>query len=879
MKYQDFVVRIGRMPEGRLKASVLRSPAGEGEASVTVPPWLEEALGASAGLDPDVDGSRAAGTSAQRDMKRRPREKLEEIALGRRLYELIFSGVVGRLWDQSLGAIGGRRDAGLRLRLQLDLAHAEFLADLPWEQMCRGDTDAYLSLDRRTPVLRHLEVAQPVQSQPLPASLKVLGVAAAPRELEFLDLATEKQKLEAGRAWRRWQLTFLAQPTVDQLRQALVAQGSHVLHFMGHGHFDPQAEEGALYFEDGKGGIAAWTGRELAATLTGLPALRLVVLNACQTAVSGSSGDNAYGGVAAALVRGGVVAVVAMQRPISDVAAIAFSSAFYRHLADGADLEEALTEGRQAIHTAKPATLEWSIPVLFSRTTDRGLFTRPEETAAWRRRAFAAALGFVLMFSVSVALLRGTLGGRPAYAVQLEQILATGVDGVNGRLVSVEILEDGKMRLHFSFDNRSDEGQLLGFDLKKTYLADEFGNAYEVKASSSLVPGGASLFETVPAGESRKYWMEFQAPLDGARRLHVELATPERSELKFMPFSVVLPEYPRELSPPSPPNPRLAESDAQALDVKLDNGRRDVASHVRQLEVSETGMRVTFDMWNRGSLPLQADFDPSRIELRDGRGNVLKPSRMGTFEQGRESDLRTGKLLRRAVRTRLFLEFPPPRTASEKWELQLATRPDSAFRFAGAAMQVAESIFARARKKIEEFARLARPKLEARPRVDPPSPSPPAVAEEAPPPPEARETAVPLARFEVAGGGEEVQTSREGIGVRIAGIDRLSNQRLRFVVLIANATASPAEIGLWLAGTKLSDDQGRQFRLLASTFGEVGEDGPDEVRFTVAAGTARELAFEFSGRVQGSELFTLSLGSTDPEALRFKPIQTRLPPE
>ncbi len=103
------------------------------------------------------------------------------------------------------------------------------------------------------------------------------------------------------------------------------------------------------------------------------PSCGLVVLNARHTARSGSSEGDPYGGVAAALVRSGMPAVVAMQRPISDGAAIAFSAAFYRQLAAGAGLETALTEGRQAIHTLSPAGDEWAIPVLFGRATSLGI--------------------------------------------------------------------------------------------------------------------------------------------------------------------------------------------------------------------------------------------------------------------------------------------------------------------------------------------------------------------------------------------------------------------------------------------------------------------------------------------------------------------------
>jgi hypothetical protein len=69
-----------------------------------------------------------------------------------------------------------------------------------------------------------------------------------------------------------------------------------------------------------------------------------------------------------------------MQRPISDRAAIGFSTAFYRHLAKGDSIDVALTEGRQAIHSAKPESFEWATPVLFLRMPEGNVFVaRPAE--------------------------------------------------------------------------------------------------------------------------------------------------------------------------------------------------------------------------------------------------------------------------------------------------------------------------------------------------------------------------------------------------------------------------------------------------------------------------------------------------------------------
>ena len=159
------------------------------------------------------------------------------------------------------------------------------------------------------------------------------------------------------------------------MRQELAKDTYNVLHFMGHGLFDRASGEGMLAFEGADGAPDLVSGKAFATKLKDLRSLGVVMLNACNTARAGQAGGgNPFRGVATALVLGGVPAVVAMQKPISDRAAISFSTAFYRHLASGDSVDEALTEGRQAIHSAKPDSFEWATPVLFLRLPEGNVF-------------------------------------------------------------------------------------------------------------------------------------------------------------------------------------------------------------------------------------------------------------------------------------------------------------------------------------------------------------------------------------------------------------------------------------------------------------------------------------------------------------------------
>jgi tetratricopeptide (TPR) repeat protein len=104
--------------------------------------------------------------------------------------------------------------------------------------------------------------------------------------------------------------------------------------------------------------------------------LRLVLLNSCAGA-QGSQRD-VFSSTASILVRRGISAVVSMQYEITDGAAIEFSRAFYRALAYGLPVDEAVVAGRKAISLAVTNTVEWGTPVLYMCSPDVVLFQMPK---------------------------------------------------------------------------------------------------------------------------------------------------------------------------------------------------------------------------------------------------------------------------------------------------------------------------------------------------------------------------------------------------------------------------------------------------------------------------------------------------------------------
>ena len=261
------------------------------------------------------------------------------------------------------------------------------LAGLPWEAMYDEAAGEYVC--RRDQLVRHVPVASVPAPLRVDPPLRILGMVSSPRGLPPLDVGKEQDLL--ARALSRLADVRPGRGVLGTNRDlggpAGHAAGGewHVLHFIGHGDFDPGRDEGvlALTREDGRADLVD-ASRLVDLLRQARPMPRLVVLNSCSGAAAGAS--DLFSGTAAALVRGGVSAVAAMQYEISDPAAVAFARGFYAAIARGRGVDDAVSSGRVAIMGPSGRTLEWVTPVLYLRGQDSHLFTSPARATHRPRR-------------------------------------------------------------------------------------------------------------------------------------------------------------------------------------------------------------------------------------------------------------------------------------------------------------------------------------------------------------------------------------------------------------------------------------------------------------------------------------------------------------
>ncbi|MGW4928905.1 CHAT domain-containing protein [Agromyces sp. NPDC004153] len=363
----DTVIELEILPgpdSGSYTVHVLRSVGG-GEPTSTFTLDLDELVNRRPQLEESI---LASAVMARRVV---PTTEVAIQDIGRQLFDAVFQGDVQAAYRTSL-AVASDRGKSIQLVLRLS---APGLVALPWETLFDPETATYLC--RKEPLVRRVPARHAPAVLAIDPPLRILGMVSSPRGLPALDVEAERKLLEdalrpqidAGRV----KISWVEPVTWSAVHDRLLTREWHVLHFIGHGTYDPATQEGLLAFvgQDGR------THNVPASSLADLideadPSPRLVLLNTCSSGTGGR--DDLFSGTAGALAHSGIHAVAAMQFEISDRAAIEFSRGFYTALAHGRRIDDAVRSGRIEILGIGQGTLEWVTPVLYLRGDDTRLF-------------------------------------------------------------------------------------------------------------------------------------------------------------------------------------------------------------------------------------------------------------------------------------------------------------------------------------------------------------------------------------------------------------------------------------------------------------------------------------------------------------------------
>jgi hypothetical protein len=287
-------------------------------------------------------------------LRNRSWREVEIRTFGSLLHRFLFGE---RGWDWVEGVIRQVQPALVHLELVFP-ADGEYarLAAIPWEYLYRperpGRAGEHLAADRKLVLSRYIPSEHGEPPVPEKDRLQVLVVVSQPNdpllgEVLYEDvLAQIKQTVAA----LDWSLDLLYNPTAKQLSDHLFAGAvPDLVHFIGHGQFDPERGEASLALTNQSGYGTDWVAdRRLADIITREgSAPRAVVLHACEGGVADF--PISFAGLAPQLVRKGVPNVVAMQYAITNDTAIEFSRSLYQSIARGVDLAIAVQEARWQI--------------------------------------------------------------------------------------------------------------------------------------------------------------------------------------------------------------------------------------------------------------------------------------------------------------------------------------------------------------------------------------------------------------------------------------------------------------------------------------------------------------------------------------------------
>ncbi len=355
MEFEDFELLVQKKDSG-YNVSVTKSPAGRAEAEFSLSEEDLEKIKTLLDLIFADKSDENLNESFSRES-------------GSILFDKLFSGNVKNRFHESLGLTQAQHK---KLRIKLTLQ--EELQFIPWEFMYDKEKQLFLSRSSAIVLARVPEAPQSPRKLSVNPPLKILVAISHPLSLLGTDdeFDMEKQRsiiekaLENLVGEKKIYYEFLDIVNVNTLSEKLRKQFD-VLHFIGHGTI------GGLLIEDDDGNTYTITSQKFAELIEG-KGLNLVLLESCW-----SSAGKEFTGVAQKLLLMGVPAVVAMQYPILVKSASIFFSEFYKCVAAGLAVDEAVSEARKIVYASPGQNcLDWATPTLYMNAPDGVLFSLGE---------------------------------------------------------------------------------------------------------------------------------------------------------------------------------------------------------------------------------------------------------------------------------------------------------------------------------------------------------------------------------------------------------------------------------------------------------------------------------------------------------------------
>ncbi|MEM7354750.1 MAG: CHAT domain-containing protein, partial [Acidobacteriota bacterium] len=272
---------------------------------------------------------------------------------GSLLFESLFPGEEDNLLAGYRDGLAIARHEEKRLRLRLHIADTadRRLHDFYWEYLYDPKQRLALGRSRETTLSRYLSVSFEPRRDSAERPLRLLVVIPSPSDLAEYRLPSidpDRVREAIGKALdpQRHQVTyrfFTGPVTPGRLQDRLVTGRFQALHIHTHGLIHG-TKPATVVLEKSDRRTQFVEAEDFSGIFGGDRELRLVTFVACHSGIQ--TRDDPFSGLAQAIVRRGVPAVVAMRRAISVDAATHFTEHFYRNLSHCGQVDAAINEAR-----------------------------------------------------------------------------------------------------------------------------------------------------------------------------------------------------------------------------------------------------------------------------------------------------------------------------------------------------------------------------------------------------------------------------------------------------------------------------------------------------------------------------------------------------
>ncbi len=187
-----------------------------------------------------------------RERKKKPtrQEKLKRKdfeEFGKKLFDQVF---IEEARDLLMRSLPSNRNEKVRLRINFQDKAAK-LAALPWEYLWNPRKKDFFCVFKSTSLVRYLEIPEPTEPLRVQGKLRVLVAIANPHN--DLNVDAEVNDIKGALEPLGDSIFFktLREVNWSDLKKELDTGAYHIFHFIGHGNFDAEKEEGSLWLEDG----------------------------------------------------------------------------------------------------------------------------------------------------------------------------------------------------------------------------------------------------------------------------------------------------------------------------------------------------------------------------------------------------------------------------------------------------------------------------------------------------------------------------------------------------------------------------------------------------------------------------------------------------